>query len=143
MRTMAIRNGDRRRHLLALAVIFLTVALIATSKWDEEDFAQMRAEAVQAPQRAARYVADAKQHALMYAIEESNHREYFASDFHCRAPQKGERLEMQHAATNEPGRGYRCLYRVLMQPPGVTPRATVTWSRSPEVKEVVAIGRAR
>ena len=142
-RPMAIRKADQRRHLLLLAVVFFTVAFIAMSKWDEEDFARMRAEAVNAPTHAVHAVATVKQDFLRYAVEESNHREYFASDFHCRAPLKGERLEMQHASPRDPGKGYRCLYRIVQQPPGVTPVANVTWSRSPEVKETIAIGRPR
>src|ERR1700741_4439330 len=106
MRPMAIRNSTRRRHHVLLLVVFCTVAFIATSKWDEEDFAAMPAQAVATPARAAQYVATAKQRALLYAVEESGHREYFASNAHCRVPLRGERLEMQHASAHDPGRGY-------------------------------------
>jgi hypothetical protein len=142
MRSMAIRKSTRRRHLVALLVVFCTVALIATSKWDDEEFARMRAEAAAAPKRAVQFVATAKQRALLYAVEESGHREYFASPAHCRVPLRGERLEMQHAAPHDPGRGYRCVYRVVMPPPAIAPVAHVTWSRSPDVTATI-VGASR
>lgn len=123
MRSMATPNGSRSPRLF-VAVMFAATAFVALSAWDEEDLEELRAEA-----------REVKRHALMFAIEESGHREYFASDFHCRVPLKGERLEMQHVGTNEPGRGYRCTYRIMMQPPGVVPVANVTWSRSPGLTE--------
>src|SRR5258706_16463983 len=84
-----------------LAVVLVLVAGVQLSAWDERDFAEMRAEALVRAERA-------KADAVRYVVEESGYRHPTASDFHCRAPVKGERLVMQHVNPREPGRGYRC-----------------------------------
>lgn len=127
MRSMAIRRSDQRRRFVILACAFLAVAWLAVSKWDQEALEEM-AEA--APERTAAYLAGVKQQALMYAVEEAGHREYFASGLHCRAPVRGERLVMQHASPRDPGAGYRCVYWMVGDE---RPAVTATWSRSPEV----------
>jgi hypothetical protein len=104
-----------------LAIILVAVMGLQMSAWDERDFADMRARAERAKANAVRYV-----------VEESGYRAPTASDFHCRAPLKGERLVMQHANPREPGKGYRCTYYRNDRPLDSNV-ATVTWSRSPEV----------
>jgi hypothetical protein len=139
MRSMAIRNADIRNRRAALAIAFVAIAFLVVSKWDAEALEEMRAVAANAPASAARYVAGLKQQALMYAVEEAGHREYFASGLHCRVPLRGERLVMQHAAPADPGKGYRCVYWLPSQPA----IATATWSRSPELVQALPLGRTR
>ncbi len=105
--------------------IFVVLALALVSRWDEEDLASLQATAAK------------------IAVENSLRREYFASDFHCRAPRKGERLLMQHAALGEPGKGYRCTYVILSPLEPGPRRATITWSRSPDVVLNGYLGRNR
>ena len=139
MRSMATRNSDRRRHSAILAVAFLAGAYLLVSKWDQDAAEELAAEAARTPARTAAYLGDLKQRALMYAVEEAGHREYFASALHCRAPIRGERLVMQHAAPRDPGRGYRCVYWITSP---VLERESVTWSRNPEL-ELTAKGSPR
>lgn len=134
MHSMAVRNADRRRHLVILTCAFLAVAYLAVSKWDQDAIDEMTAAAAKSPERAARYVTHLKEQALMYAVENAGHREYFASTLHCRAPIRGERLVMQHAAPHDPGRGYRCLY--ILTSPAAKREVTLTWSRSPELEVI-------
>jgi hypothetical protein len=111
-------------NAFGLLCIFVVLLGIAQS-WDDEDGRAMAAEL--------------KDRALKYAVEHYGDRNYFRSDYHCRVPMRGERLEMQHATAHDPGRGYRCLYRIVMPPPGAEQVATIAWSRSPELGEERAV----
>lgn len=115
---MDIRNTIG--NVFGIVLLFI-VALGVLQQWDDED--------------GARRASELKDQAIKYAVEQYGGREYFRSDFHCRVPLKGERLEMQHAATHDPGRGYRCVYRIMLPPPGVKKFVTASWSRSPELLE--------
>lgn len=112
------------------AGLFTAAAFVLVQMWDDDAAAELR--------RQARI---AKQHVLMYAVEESGHREAaFQSNWHCRVPVQGERLEMQHATAHDAGQGYRCVYRIMMQPTTRPATATRTWSRSPEIEETIVFG---
>ena len=101
-------------------VVLVGILYLQVSAWDEADFARLREDA-----------ARAKADGVRYLVEQSGHRDAYASAFHCRAPRKGERLAMQHADARDPGKGYRCTYWMLPTRNGQP--LTVTWSRSPEV----------
>lgn len=117
-----------RNQKIFAGALFLAIAWLQLSAWDEKDLAELRAKAERARADGVRYL-----------VEQSQYRDAYVSEFHCRAPRKGEQLVMQHADPRDPGKGYRCTTRLLgWRNEGV---ATVTWSRSPEV--VREFGAAR
>lgn len=115
MRSMATRHPNRGPNLLAVAA-FLATAFVAVSAWDEQAMAELEVQG-----RAA------KERALRWAVEETGRRELYQVNAHCAVPNRGERLQVQHADPRDPGRGYRCTYYSLARR---TPTTTfVTWSR--------------
>jgi hypothetical protein len=96
---------------------FLVIALGTVDAWDSED--------------GRRQARDVKDQALKWAVEQYGGPQYFTVPAHCRLPQRGERLEMQYAEAHDPGRGFRCTYRVMQTPGNAI--ATRTWSRSSDV----------
>jgi hypothetical protein len=113
------------RQLQIAGLIFVAVLFVQASAWDEKDFALLSAEAAQARANAARYL-----------VEHSGYQDvaYKATPFNCRAPLPDERLVMQLANPRDPGKGYRCTYWLAGLDRN---RATVTWSRSPDVVRYV------
>ena len=126
MRPMA----TRRRHddishpkLFAAACVLVTLG-ITVSAWDEQDLAELRRESEARKENAARWL-----------VEQTGQTGYYDAVKHCRAPGKDERLVMQLAAPDEPGKGYRCAYWARGAR-GLVMGAEVEYSRSPDVKLV-------
>jgi hypothetical protein len=120
---MATRNDDISNGRLFAAVLMVATLALMASAWDDKELAELRAEATAWKEGLARY-----------AVEQSGYTHFYNVAEHCRVPGKGERLEMVLADPRDPGKGYRCVYWQRSMP-GYRMRATVTWSRSPGMRE--------
>jgi hypothetical protein len=123
-----------REDLFGAACVAAAFIIIGTAR-DRNDVRE-------AADRWSAKTATWKDHAIKWAVEQYGSREYFASDFHCALPIEGERLVMEAASPEDPGKGYRCVYYVMQQRPDRVPVATMTWSRSEDLVAVVPVERS-
>jgi hypothetical protein len=126
MRSMATRHPNRGPNLITV-VCFLATAFLAVSAWDEEAMAELDA-----------HSKTAKERALRWAVEETGRRDLYAVNQHCAIPNRGERLQVQHADPRDVGAGFRCTYYSIAR--GAPTMTYVAFSRP---IEGAAVGAAR